>query len=62
MIDFGSDLGEVANCLKIQLISMKYGHSSHNLRNYLHKLKKVIFSILDPSIDGENDIPMKHNK
>ena len=40
MTDFGSDLGEGANCLKIQPISMKFGHSSHNLGNYLHKLKK----------------------
>ena len=62
MTDFGADLGEAANCLKIQLISMKFGHSSHNLGNYMHKLKKVSFSILDPSTDGENDIPMKHTK
>ena len=48
MTDFGSDLGEVANCLKIQPISMKFGHSTHNLGNYLHKLKKVNFPSWTP--------------
>ena len=40
MKDFRSDLGEVANCLKFQPISMKFEHSSHNLGNLLHKLEK----------------------
>ena len=60
MTDFVQKLGGgVATCLKYQPISMKFGHNSQNLGNYLHKLKN---SDLDPSMDGENDIPMKHTK
>ena len=61
MTDFVQKLrGEgVANCLKIQPISIKFGHSSYNLGNYLRKLKN---SIPDPSMDGKNDITMKYTK
>ena len=59
MTDFVQKLRQGATCLKYQLISMKFGHNSQNLGNYLHKLKNFD---PDPSMDGENDIPMKHTK